>query len=151
MIRRLRGRVPLTVTARNSDPLSIPLAEAGGKTYHINELSLTIHAVTSDPILGPATIDLSMRSTKVAEDLDQNLGGFPQFGGMIESRAGFGIPMLRGSGSPQEPLVIVDAEGRPVARGDVASQSHTSDELRATVRIVLAPGQGLRPIFAATS
>ena len=142
LIRRLRGRVPVTVTARKSDPLSISLADAKGKSYHVGDLILTIHDVASDPISGPATIDLSMQAVASVEDPNHNLGMFPQFGGLAEAPAGLGVPMLRGSWSPQEPIEIVDAQGHPVARWDVASQMHTSEEMRATVRILPAPGAG---------
>ena len=60
-IRRLRGTVPVTVAARKSDPLVIPLAGAAGRTFHSADASVTVVAVRSDPNEPQSTIELTVR------------------------------------------------------------------------------------------
>src|SRR5205807_5445707 len=61
-IKRLRGMVPLSVAARKADPLTIPLADAAGKTFRQGEVSVTVHSVKAGPQQPATTIELTVRS-----------------------------------------------------------------------------------------
>ena len=60
-IRRLTGTIPVTVAARKSDPLVIPLSGAAGRTFLSPDASVTVVAVRSDPNEPQSTIELTIR------------------------------------------------------------------------------------------
>jgi hypothetical protein len=60
-IKTLRGEVPLRVSARRPDPLIVPLAGAGGKTFVQGDVQLTIHDVRIGANSRGRQIDLSVR------------------------------------------------------------------------------------------
>jgi hypothetical protein len=57
----LRGQVPLRVSARRPDPLIVPLAGAGGKTFVQGDVQLTIHDVRIGGNSRGRQIELSVR------------------------------------------------------------------------------------------
>lgn len=128
-IKRLHGIIPLTVTSRKADPLMIPLADAKGKTYHAAELSITVNDVRLEPNFGQTTIDLTIQPE--ASPADQNGGGF-----------GVTMPILRAPGSPQNPLEIVDAQGRPSPQWHLTSHMPMGDASRITIRMMPSAGVG---------
>lgn len=119
-IRRLRGVVPLTVTARKDEPLVIPLADAKGRTYHGSDVSLTVHEVRPDANLGQTLIDLSF----------QPRGDDPEI--MRQ------LMMIRAGGGGQSPLEFVDAQGRTSMQWHMATQAQMGDSVRLTIRLMPA-------------
>jgi hypothetical protein len=106
-IARLRGLVPLSIAARKSDPLIIPLGDAKGKTFVAGDTSVVIHDVTkpnngngggfNNPMQG-TLLDLTIR--------------FPTQtpGGNGFGVNGFGAPGV----NPQNQIEVVDDKDRLV-------------------------------------
>jgi len=130
-IKRLRGVVPLTVTARKDDPLTILLADAKGKTYHAADVRITVNDVRAEPDGIQSTLDLTIQP-EGGDPVDPNAGGF-----------GAVMPIVRGPGSPQNPMEIVDAQGRPSTQWHLQSHMQTPDGgSRITIRLMPSPGTG---------
>ena len=128
-IKRFRGVVPLTVTTRKDDPLVILLADAKGKTYHAAEMSITVNDVKPEPNSGQMTIDLTIQPA--GGPADPNMGGL-----------GASMAIVRGSASSQNPLEIVDAQGRPMTQWHILSHMPTAESSRITIRVISSPGTG---------
>jgi hypothetical protein len=58
-IRRLRGTIPLVVAARQAEPLVIPLADAGGKTFRRGDLTVSVGSIRPEPNEAQTLIDLT--------------------------------------------------------------------------------------------
>ncbi len=129
-IRRLNVTVPLVVSARKEEPLTIPLAEAPGKSYARPGVTLTIREAHLDPTTGQATIDLTIRSAD-SEAINP---------GMM---LGEGIE-LRVPGHHQNPVEFADALGHVYRNWGSSSQSVGPEGLRLTVK--LRPGEGIGPV-----
>lgn len=118
IIRRLRGVVPVTVTARKDDPLLIALASAKGKTFQNAEVMVTIHDQKTDLAPPQTTIELTI------------------LGRSTDSQAGFGSNFfLKPPGSPHNPFEIVDAKGRVLTNWMAISQIPTPEGTRVTIRV----------------
>jgi len=110
----------LTVTARKDEPLSIPLADAKGKTYHGGEVSLTIHDVRPEPNVGQTLVEMTIQAR----------------GSDLESQRS--LMTVRAGGTPQNPLEFVDDQGRPSLQWHTTSQMQAGDSVRMTVRLMPA-------------
>ena len=127
-IKTLRGVVPVTLTARKGDPLVIPLAAAGGKTYHHADSVVTIHEVKATPTLRQTILELTIQGARPPDD---NVNGF----------AG-NFPGPRGPIPTQSPFEIVDAQGRSLPRWLPLTQFQTPEGWRMTVRVVQTAATG---------
>jgi hypothetical protein len=97
LIKRLKGVVPLSVATRKSEPLTISLAEAVGKTFQAGETTLIIHEANKpNPNPGQAgtVLDLTIRTEAGA--------------------GGPNNPNGQASIQPQTQIELVDASGKPV-------------------------------------
>jgi len=99
-IKTLRGEVPLRVTARRPDPLIVPLAGAGGKTFVQGDVQLTIHDARIGANSRGRQIDLSVR--------DGRAGGAP-----ATDDSSLHDPSSRLE-SHQLSIEILDAQNRPL-------------------------------------
>ena len=45
-IKKLRGTIPVTVSARRPGPLIVPLEKSAGKTFQNSDVQLTIHEMS---------------------------------------------------------------------------------------------------------
>jgi len=63
-IKVLRGSVPLRITARQPDPLVVPLATATGKAFDSSDLHVLVHEVRFDPNTHQRQIELTVRVTR---------------------------------------------------------------------------------------
>ncbi len=63
-IKLLRGSVPLRITARQPDPLVVPLATATGKAFDSSDLHVLVHEVRFDPNTQQRQIELTVRATR---------------------------------------------------------------------------------------
>ncbi len=63
-IKILRGSVPLRITARQPDPLVVPLATATGKAFDNSDLHVLVHEVRFDPNTHERQIELTVRATR---------------------------------------------------------------------------------------
>jgi hypothetical protein len=64
MIRKLRGTIPVTVSARRPNPLNVLLEKSAGKTFQNSDVQLTIHDIRSLPDSLHTLIELSFRSDR---------------------------------------------------------------------------------------
>jgi hypothetical protein len=63
-IRILRGSVPLRITARQADPLVVPLPAAAGRVFESSGLQLLVHEVRDDPNNRQRQIELTIRARR---------------------------------------------------------------------------------------
>jgi hypothetical protein len=99
-IKILRGSVPLRITARQPDPLLVPLATAAGKAFESSDLRVLIHEVRVDPNTHQRQIELTVRETRS--------GGLP-------TSAEESVLDLGSRFDPhQQNIEIIDARGRVV-------------------------------------
>jgi hypothetical protein len=125
VIKTLRGMVPVAVSARRDDPLVIDLADAKGKTFKTENVSLTVHEVKTDQ--GPAnqgpSIELSVRNN------DQ--------GDLARDGAPYRMPSLN-----QSQMEILDAKGHVFPQWYPTTTRLDQDELRVTIRLLPFEGVG---------
>ena len=63
-IKRLRGAVPIAVTTRKPNPLTVTLTGAAGKTFQSEDVSLSVHEIKTNPNTHQTSIELSIRPTE---------------------------------------------------------------------------------------
>lgn len=122
-IKRLRGSLPVVISARKDEPTVIPLEEAKGKTIRIGDLAVTIQDVRFDAApAGSTTIDLAVRSNATGGPAP---GRFPFDG--LASR----MPQLS-----QSQLELRDAQGRAFPPGIPMSMRTTNEETQMSLRLM---------------
>lgn len=124
-IKRLRGKIALTVSSRKDDPLTIPLASAKGKTFRTSEVFLTVHETRPEPNSEAVLVDLSIRPVETATD------------GLL----GQEVFQFRVPGNPQSQLEVADAQGKVLGQWHMTSQMQGPDGTRMTLRLM--PGDGV--------
>ena len=70
-IKKLRGFVSLTVSARRPNPLVIPLLSAAGKTFENQEHRLTVHDIRPTPTNHNFMLELSIKANDPAASSDR--------------------------------------------------------------------------------
>ena len=60
-IKKLRGTIPVTVSARRPGPLIVPLEKSAGKTFENSDIQLTVHSVRTLPDSRHTLVELSIR------------------------------------------------------------------------------------------
>jgi hypothetical protein len=129
-IKRLRGTLPVVVSARKDDPLVIDLASAKGKTFQTQDCSLTIHDMRTDPEQPRTTIELSLRSNVASDGAD---------GGPLATD----LMAFRGPNLPMSQVEIFDAQGRTYLQWFPTSTRRDADALQMT--LTLLPAENLGP------
>lgn len=125
-IKRLRGTVPLVVTARKDVPVVIDLADAKGKTARSAELTVTVHDLRPNvDQFGSTELELTIRS---------NTPNDPALG--PAGRAGFEMLSFRGPQAAQNQIEILDAQGRPHLQIAPRSIQTNNEESRMTLRLM---------------
>lgn len=127
-LKKLRGVLPVTVSARKPDPLVIPLGkESVGKTYRSSDVSITLHQVAGDANNQRSTIDISVHPLgNTAPDPGPNLGR-PDF-------VGFRVSNL----APTQ-VEVVDAQGKIIQSMPTPTRLQP-DEMRISVILMAPPG-----------
>ena len=97
-IKILRGLIPLRITARQPDPLVIPLANAAGKSFDKGDLHVTVHEVRSDPNNRQRQIELTVRESRAEAIPAGDEAMAPNFGNRMDPR--------------QQNLELLDARGQ---------------------------------------
>ncbi len=123
VVKTLKGMIPLTVSTRKEDPITIRLAEAPGKSFRTTNSLITVHEVKVEPNLSEFLIDFSL---KALVSLTQ--GVFDQ--------DPFSIALQTGLSNQIE---LVDQGGSGVSRWSIASQTTDPGGVRMTIRV--AAGQ----------
>jgi hypothetical protein len=101
-IRKLRGVLPLMVATRKPDPLVVPLQGAAGKTFHNDEVSLSIVDIRVAPATNQMSIEVVVRPTSTpATGLSPDGANGQEL--MIQR------PDLR---QQQQQIEVVDSQGR---------------------------------------
>ena len=131
VIKRIKGSVPVSVAARKDEPLVIPLAEAKGKTFETEEVSITINDLTEAPNNQPGSaIDLSLR---------------PKGGGAVGAD---GVPMglnmmaIQAQQSPQRQVDILDKDGNVYKQWYPSSSRVNPEEAQLTLTVLPTEGVG---------
>jgi hypothetical protein len=70
-IKKLRGFVPLTISARRPNPLVVPLHSAVGKTFENQEHRLTVHGMRQSPNNHNPMLELSIRANDTDSTADR--------------------------------------------------------------------------------
>jgi hypothetical protein len=63
-IKKLRGTIPVTVSARLPNPLIVPLEKSAGKTFQNSNVQLTIHDIRALPDSRHTQIELSLKTDR---------------------------------------------------------------------------------------
>jgi hypothetical protein len=119
-IKWLKGKIPVTVSARKDDPLEITLADAKEKQYRSGNVGITIHDVAIDDRTQHPTIDVSLRL----------LSGEPS-----------GANGMQPLNLPATQIDIADAQGRLYHQWYPATQTVSATEAR--MKLTLAVHEGL--------
>ena len=125
-IRRLRGAIPLTIAARKSDPLVVPLAGAAGRSFGEGDSRLTVHEYKAEPGGMGAALELTLRPGP-RPDLPPDAPG--------AEAAGSPLPTL------EHQLEILDSMGR-ILPWSLSSQEIRGDGLRLTLAIAPSEESG---------
>lgn len=131
VIKRIRGSISVNVAARKDEPLVIPLAEAKGKTFETEEVSITINDLTDAPNNQPGSaIELSLR---------------PKGAGPV---GGDGVPMalnltaIQAQQSPQRQIDILDKDGQVYKQWYPSSSRVNQEEAQLTLTVMPTEGVG---------
>ncbi len=63
-IKKLRGTIPVTVSARRANPLLVPLEKSIGKTFQNADVQLTVHSIRTMPDARHTILELSIRPNR---------------------------------------------------------------------------------------
>jgi hypothetical protein len=63
-IKKLRGTIPITVSARRPNPLIVPLEKSAGKTFQNSDVQLTIYDIRTLPDSRHTLIEFSLRTDR---------------------------------------------------------------------------------------
>jgi hypothetical protein len=132
VIKRLHLRVPVIVSARKDEPLTIDLAESKGKTFRNGEVSVVVHDVKPDANNQRTLIELAVRP---------NAGPTDPSG--IAGRFGPEPVAFRGPQMSQNQIEILDAQGRAYQQWFPSSTRMDTEEVRLT--LMLMPGDNVGP------
>lgn len=100
-IKRIKGTIPLIVSTRKPDPLTISMVDHPGKTLRHDDVTLTIGEVRKNHDNHPVSIEVTLKVTGTAS-ANLEAGGFP--GAVTPPRA---------MASPQQ-LELLDNDDQPV-------------------------------------
>lgn len=131
-IKRLRGTIPVMVLSRKDDPLVIPLDQRG-KTFQNSQIRIQIQDVRKEPN-GHTSIELTAKLTP-----DDSFP--PQF----RQAAGLGAELMafrNNVGNSQNPIEIVDAQGRAYPQWFPYSPQPGPDGTRMSLKLMPAEGIG---------
>jgi hypothetical protein len=62
-IAKLRGSIPLVIATRKLNPLVVPLAGSAGKSFHNDEVNVTVRDIRINPDSHQTSIELGIRAT----------------------------------------------------------------------------------------
>jgi hypothetical protein len=102
-IRTLRGVLPILVATRKPDPLVVSLQGAAGKSFHNDEVDLSVLDIRANPATNQTNIDIMVRShAGPAAGLAPAAGGGPEF-------------MIQRPDMHQQQIEVIDTQGRVIA------------------------------------
>ncbi|MEO6808890.1 MAG: hypothetical protein ABI353_07235 [Isosphaeraceae bacterium] len=129
-ITRLRGVVPLIVSARKDDPTTISLADAKGKSFEAGELTLIVNDMRVEPNNPQVTIlDLTLRLGSAQGDQGQN-------------RAAINALAFHTPNTPNGQFEILDAQGKSYPQWMPMSQQFGTVESRLVLSLPPQAGLG---------
>lgn len=121
-IRKLRGVVPVTVRMRKPNPLVAPLANSAGKSFHNDDVTLTIVDVRLNPQSNQTSIELAVRVGDSQAQHEQGAGAGAAFDDFAPHRPD----------RFQQQIEVVDAQGRAIPW----YHSGFTDESRMTITLM---------------
>jgi len=101
-IRTLRGLLPIMVATRKPDPLVIPLQGAAGKSFHNDDVDLSVLDIRANPATNQTSIDVMVRSHSGAAGPVPAGAGGPEF-------------MIQRPDMHQQQIEVIDTLGRVIA------------------------------------
>jgi hypothetical protein len=119
-IKVLRGEIPLKITARQPEPLVVPLSSASGKSFDQGDLHVTVHEVRADPNTRQRQIELSIRHSQPEGETSPDDVSGPEAGSRFDSR--------------QQRLEVLDS------RGQVLPWYQTSIDMESSRMTLTIPG-----------
>lgn len=131
MIRRIRGTLPVMVSARKDGAMVVNLADAKGKTFKNEDVTLTVHdVIQAAPNQQSTSIDISFHSNNLPDDDNGPAGRFG------------GASIFSGMNSPQNQMEILDANDRPYPQWYPSKTRIDNDEARMTLVLMQTDGIG---------
>ena len=130
-IRKLKGALPVTVSARKDEPLVVTLAGAKGETFRNDDVALTVQDVKTEAQFNRTVIEMTIRPLTTPSNT----------AGLNPGPAGAFI--FAGTNSPQNQIEIVDAQDRPYQQW-FPSQTHGDDQ-ETRVTLMLMPSENVGP------
>jgi hypothetical protein len=125
-IRILRGSIPLRITARQGNPLVVPLAAAGGRVFESNGQQLSVHEVRDDPDNRQRQIELTIRTSRTGRTAASDEDTVPDLGSRFE-------PHL-------QHIEIIDTQGHVIPWFETSSDMEAS-----RVTLTMAGSAGVEP------
>ena len=120
VIRKLRGVVPVAVRMRKSNPLVVPLANSAGKSFHNDDVALTVVDVRVNPQSNQTSIELAIRPQESPAQRDAAAAAGPEdYAPNRPDRF-------------QQQVEVVDAQERPIPW----YHSGFADESRMTITLM---------------
>jgi hypothetical protein len=101
-IRTLRGLLPIMVATRKPNPLVIPLQGAAGKSFHNDDVDLSVLDIRANPATNQTSIDVMVRSHLGASGPVPSGAGGPEF-------------MIQRPDMHQQQIEVIDTLGRVIA------------------------------------
>lgn len=101
-IRRMKGVVPVLVSTRKPNPLIVDLASATGRTYHNDDVALTVHEIRTEANQRPPRIEVTIKASAGGN-------GEAPSGGMPPGEVDFVRP-----DSFQQQIEVSDDQGRAI-------------------------------------
>ncbi len=124
-VERLRGVIPLSLSARKPEPVTIPLTNAVGRSFLGEDVALVIHALKHEPNGSESSLDLTVRPLTAVEAGPNPIAGEPE--------VSHGLDFI------EQRIEILDSRGKPFILFplDVTQKGH---EIR--LSLMLAPSDG---------
>ncbi len=100
LVKKLRGTLPVHVTTRKPNPLTVSISASSGKTFHNDDVTLSVHEIKVNPVTNQTILELSIRNTESQVPMPEVPG------------AEFTFQRPERQAQQLEQLEIVDAQGR---------------------------------------
>jgi hypothetical protein len=133
LIKRLRGTLDISITARWPEPVVIPVTSAVGKVLENDEMRVVIKSIPTDPTGKPGVIELTIEERDTSAPQERSLeyppgSPFARHWRLLHGGIGADYPLSR--------IQVVDSRGQ-----DTVSLSASVQQGSGPVTLKLAPSQ----------
>jgi hypothetical protein len=130
-VKTLRVAIPITAASRKEVPFVVPLADAKGRTFENDRITIQVDDIVPDPRQPTTSIELTVR---IRTEETGNVGPGRQH---LEAMVFRNHP-----GGGQSQVEIVDAQGRPYTQWMSQNPQPGRDGLRMSLRLIQTEGVG---------